>query len=134
MIKLQETVINTLAAYAIIGLQQAKGIDEESAKLTVTTLVETLKSLLMPPVRISWRDEKVKRVYPNCSQQFRDYTWTEMGQGSWMGGRHHILRWIARGGRTSFDKPKSISRVPYGAVLCATQILREVYGEDLGND
>jgi hypothetical protein len=58
-----------------------------------------------------------------------------MGEGSVGGGRHAVLKWLARRGRVSFDvdvkrDENGNIEVPYNVTLAAREVLHDSYNGD----
>ncbi len=73
--------------------------------------------------------------YTSWKHRYADYTWEEMGEGSVGGGRHAVLKWLARRGRVSFDvdvkrDENGNIEVPYNVTLAAREVLHDSYNGD----
>jgi hypothetical protein len=129
-------------SYIISGVVRTDGVSQEVALERGQQLLDMLMSRVgeevvkhdVPVNEPAWLDRPVRLDYRLLKPQFLDYTWRQMGEGSEDGGRHNMLRWLGRRGRTSYDKDvaryfNNLPTVSITTMNRALIVLRQAFGE-----
>jgi hypothetical protein len=128
-----------IRSYVISGIGRTDGATQQRALEKADTLLgmlhiqtssgfeETAEETETP-----WLDRRISDEYFGWNHRYAHFTWRAMGRGSEGGGRHEVLKWLARRGRPNYNVdvkrlPGELIAVPYRVTCRAREVLNDCY-------